>query len=143
MKKQFLTALFFVATITGVFAQKNQNGLGDNQQTGKQKIKSLYIAFITQELNLTETEAEKFWPIHHQYNEDLMASHKAVQTVLEKEEANLNTKKKYNDKFIKVLGAEKTNLFFKKDNEFRKKMVEKLKKQRLKKMEEKKGKGKF
>jgi Spy/CpxP family protein refolding chaperone len=142
MKKQFLTALFFVATITGVFAQKNPNGLGNNQP-GKQKIKTLYIAFITQELNLTETEAEKFWPIHHQYNEDLMASNKAVQNVLEKEEANLNTKKKYNDKFIKVLGAEKTNLFFIKDNEFRKKMVEKLKKQRLKKMEERKGKGKF
>jgi hypothetical protein len=41
------------------------------------------------------------------------------------------------------LGAEKTNLFFIKDNEFRKKMVDKLKKQRLKKMEERKGKGKF
>jgi len=142
MKKQFLTALLFLATVTGVFAQKNQNGIGSNQP-GKQKIKALYIAFITQELTLTETEAEKFWPIHHQYNEDLMASNKAVQNVLEKEEANLNTKKKYNDKFIKVLGAEKTNLFFIKDNEFRKKMVDKLKKQRLKKMEERKVKGKF
>ena len=69
-----------------------------------------------------------------------MASNKAVQNVLEKEEASLNTKKKYNDKFIKVLGAEKTNLFFIKDSEFRKKMVDKLKKQRLKKMEERKGK---
>ncbi len=139
MKKQFLTALFFVASVTGVFAQKNSNGLGDNQP-GKQKIKTLYIAFITQELNLTETEAEKFWPIHHLYNDDLMSARKTNQTVLEKEEANLNTKKKYNDKFVKVLGAEKTNLFFIKDNEFRKKMVEKLKKQRLKKMEERKGK---
>ena len=27
MKKHLLTALFFVASITGVFAQKNQNGL--------------------------------------------------------------------------------------------------------------------
>lgn len=141
MKKQFLTALLFVATITGVFAQKNPNGLGD-RQPGKEKIKSLYIAFITQELNLTETEAEKFWPIHHLYNEDLMNARKTPQTVLEKEEASLNTKKKYNDKFIKVLGAEKTNLFFVKDNEFRKKMVEKLKKQHLKRMEERKGKGK-
>ena len=141
MKKQFLTALLFVATTTCVFAQKNQNGLGD-KQPGKEKIKSLYIAFITQELTLTETEAEKFWPIHHLYNEDLMNARKTPQTVLEKEEASLNTKKKYNDKFIKVLGAEKTNLFFVKDNEFRKKMVEKLKKQRLKRMEERKGKGK-
>jgi Spy/CpxP family protein refolding chaperone len=142
MRKQFLTALLFLTTINGVFAQKNQNGLGDNQP-GKQKIKALYIAFITQELTLTETEAEKFWPIHHQYNEDLMSARKTPQSVLEKEEANLNTKKKYNDKFVKVLGAEKTNLFFIKDNEFRKKMVDKLKKQRLKKMEERKGKGKF
>ena len=141
MRKQFLTALLFLTTINGVFAQKNQNGLGDNQP-GKQKIKALYIAFITQELTLTETEAEKFWPIHHQYNEDLMSARKTPQSVLEKEEANLNTKKKYNDKFVKVLGAEKTNLFFIKDNEFRKKMVDKLKKQRLKKMEERKGKGK-
>ena len=32
------------------------------------KIKSLKVAFITEKLNLTEKEAQKFWPIYNAYD---------------------------------------------------------------------------
>lgn len=35
---------------------------------GKEKIKALKIAFITDKLNLTQSEAEKFWPIYNAYD---------------------------------------------------------------------------
>ena len=35
----------------------------------KEKIKSLKVAFITNELKLTPTEAEKFWPIYNAFED--------------------------------------------------------------------------
>lgn len=34
---------------------------------GQEKIKVFKIAFLTEKLNLTENEAEKFWPIYNAY----------------------------------------------------------------------------
>ena len=42
-----------------------------NAQRGKEsskKINALKIAYITEQLNLTSSEAEKFWPIYNDYN---------------------------------------------------------------------------
>ncbi len=35
------------------------------------KIKALKIAFITEKLNLSEKEAQQFWPIYNSYHEDM------------------------------------------------------------------------
>lgn len=37
-----------------------------------EKIRAKKVGFITQELNLTKEEAEKFWPIYDKYQEELM-----------------------------------------------------------------------
>jgi hypothetical protein len=52
-------------------------------------------------------------------------------TELEKEEASLNIKKKYNDRFAKIIGKERTENFYKKDREFREKLVKKIKEKRF------------
>lgn len=36
----------------------------------KEKIKALKIAFITEQLALTETEAQKFWPLYNKYDNE-------------------------------------------------------------------------
>ena len=36
----------------------------------RERIKSLKIAFITQELNLSNKVAQKFWPIYDKYEEN-------------------------------------------------------------------------
>lgn len=40
-----------------------------NQDQKKEKIKALKIAFITNELELTTTEAAAFWPLYNTYDE--------------------------------------------------------------------------
>ena len=39
-----------------------------NAQHFNQKMKLLKTSFITEQLNLTPSEAEKFWPVYHLYN---------------------------------------------------------------------------
>lgn len=38
----------------------------------KEKIRTYKIAFLTEQLNLTEVEAEKFWPIYNVYDKKIM-----------------------------------------------------------------------
>lgn len=59
MKKYVYTLLFFVLISTTVAAQMNKN---------RQRIKALKTSYITDELELTSSEAEKFWPIYNLYN---------------------------------------------------------------------------
>ena len=93
----------------------------------EEKIQALYIAYVTQQLKLTEDEAQKFWPVHAQYDNEIKAVRSDL-TELDRQQAALNVKKKYQDKFIKILGADRANEFFKTDAEFRKKMIERLRK---------------
>ncbi len=39
------------------------------QQDRRNKIKALKVSFITEKLDLTESEAQKFWPIYNAYDE--------------------------------------------------------------------------
>lgn len=55
--------LTFIATFflcANIVAQKN-----------KEKIKALKISFLTQELNLSSKEAQKFWPIYNEHEKNL------------------------------------------------------------------------
>ncbi len=65
MKKLFLilTVLFFSASLLQAQSKKNaKNG------KKREKIAAMRTAFITEKLELTEAEAEKFWPITNQYH---------------------------------------------------------------------------
>ncbi len=119
MKNLILSILLFAG-----FAAKAQPA-NDRQQ----KVEALYIAYITKELKLTEDDAQKFWPVHTQYDNEIKGL-KLDDSELDRQQAVLNIKKKYQDRFTRILGAERTNDFFVKDGEFRKKLVERLKKMR-------------
>jgi Spy/CpxP family protein refolding chaperone len=51
--------------------------LGMNAQDRKfEEIKAHKTAFITEQVNLTSTQAEKFWPIYNKHEEEVMALRK-------------------------------------------------------------------
>jgi hypothetical protein len=56
--KQLITALLLVSTLTFY-----------GQESKKEKIKALKIAYITKDLNLSSAEAEKFWPVYNTFDE--------------------------------------------------------------------------
>ncbi|MEO5944812.1 MAG: hypothetical protein ABIP70_15355 [Ferruginibacter sp.] len=101
---------------------------------GGEKVQALYIAYVSKQLNLTPDEAQRFWPVHEQYDHELSALSPDM-TELDRQQATLNVKKKYQDRFIKILGADRTNNFFKVDVEFRAKMIERLRKMRQNNMQ--------
>ncbi|MEX1202699.1 MAG: hypothetical protein WEA59_05625 [Ferruginibacter sp.] len=117
--------LLFLLLFTGFISQAQQPGMANREK----KIEALYVAYITKELNLNEEEAKKFWPIHTSYDQEVRAVRNESNEI-ERQQAVLNIKKKYQDRFVTVLGQERTNNFFIKDAEFRKKLVDQLRKMR-------------
>ncbi|QHI38889.1 hypothetical protein IMCC3317_42890 [Kordia antarctica] len=59
------TTLFFLCF--GLFAGMAQNG--NFGKKNKEKIKVLKIAFFTENLDLTEKEAQQFWPVYNTYDD--------------------------------------------------------------------------
>lgn len=127
LKSITLSVLFLVALFTTAFSQQN---MGKDSANARKKIKALYVAYITQELNLTETEAQQFWPAHMGYENEIKSIIEKKLPELDREEAVLGVKKKYKDRFTKVLGAERTENFYKKDKEFRGKLIERMRERR-------------
>ncbi|KIX22773.1 sensor of ECF-type sigma factor [Flavobacterium sp. 316] len=113
----------------------------------KEKIKALKVAFITEELNLTTEEAQKFWPVYNSYDDkqfeirhnkmkaivnqyesseiEKLSEKEALQLV-KKMEANEdemhNLKKKYIKDLLNVLPAKKVVKLKKVEDEFNRKL---------------------
>lgn len=61
MTKKILISLCFVCLTLSVWAQKNPH----------ERVKALKVAFITEKLNLTQEEAQKFWPIYNAHEKEV------------------------------------------------------------------------
>lgn len=122
MKKNILLLLIMFGSLNLVSAQENPNQQGE-------KVQALKIAFITQKLQLTSGEAEKFWPVYNQYENEIksLRSEKQNGDVLENEEKLLNIRKKYKPSFEKIIGPEKANQLFSAEKEFRNVLIKRLK----------------
>jgi tRNA 2-selenouridine synthase SelU len=112
-----------------VVALQAQND-GIKNEKKQEKIKALYAAYITQQLNLTEVEAQKFWPIHSQFQSEIKNVKKDL-PVLERQQTVLNIKKQYQQNFSKILGAQRTEAFFKSDAEFKLKLLNRMRKKKM------------
>lgn len=62
INKNILIVLFLLFTTTLMFGQRRPD---------KEKIKSLKVAYITERLNLSSTEAQAFWPIYNAHEEKM------------------------------------------------------------------------
>jgi hypothetical protein len=56
MKKYITILVLFLSAL---------NSLGQTKKESSEKIKVLKVAFLTQELQLTSAEAERFWPLYN------------------------------------------------------------------------------
>ena len=122
----------------------------------EERIKTLKIAFITERLAFTESEAQKFWPIYNAFEEennnlrrdsynkrkveDFDSMTEADAKLLLDDMSSIENKRhKLREKFMKdllaVLPAKKVILLKKTEDEFNKKMFEEFKKRRQEKEE--------
>lgn len=133
--KRFILYLSLIFTVFSATAQTDDAATTMQNPKKEEKIKALYVAYITQQLSLTADEAQKFWPVHSQYEAELKNVNVNNSNEIDRQQSVLNVKKKYQGNFIKILGSERSNNFYRQDAEFRKKLVERLKQMRQRKME--------
>jgi hypothetical protein len=117
--------LLFLTLLTGSISFAYAQEEDPDPVKREQKIQALYVAYITQQLNLSAEEAEKFWPLHKQFDSELKAVDPNMPE-LSRQQKILDIKKNYQNRFSKILGNSRTDDFYRKDSEFRKKLVERL-----------------
>ena len=82
MKKIIITFLFASLTLTA-FSQGKER---------KERIKALKVAHITEKLDLTEKEAQQFWPIYNAYDEKMgTLKHEKVRKIRQEIKRNYDT----------------------------------------------------
>ncbi|MDG1697954.1 MAG: sensor of ECF-type sigma factor [Polaribacter sp.] len=62
MKKTIIITSIFLFCVLSVFGQAKKEI--------KEKIRTLKIAYLSNQLNLTSNEAERFWPIYNAYDKE-------------------------------------------------------------------------
>jgi len=85
------------------------------------RLRSLEIAYLTREVNITPDEAQKFWPIYNKYADEMRAAMQAGRNedVLERQQKMLDIRKKYRPEFSRILTPARTNKLFEAEGRFR------------------------
>jgi Skp family chaperone for outer membrane proteins len=149
MKKTLLITILLLLT-TSVFAQR---------QNRFERIKALKTAYITEKVDLTSKEAEKFWPIYNKFEKDLhqlkvvrrrnilmkLRDNGGIDTISDSEakeikqevaelRANIFTKEQEKYSALdKVLSAKKILKLYGAEESFKKELMRLLREQRSKK----------
>jgi hypothetical protein len=138
MKKVLLTAIFLTALCGASLAQLRNNFRNQNGQNGGQgeKLEAVKIGYITQKLNLSPEEAQRFFPVYNQYAAEIKAVNQDQRqnnnlSELEREDKILSIRKKYDIEFRKVISADKVNTFFSLEKDFRDMIKKELQERRM------------
>ncbi|WP_298894444.1 hypothetical protein [uncultured Psychroserpens sp.] len=109
MKKTLITILFIALTISA-FGQRKER---------QERLKALKVAFITEKLELTSDEAEKFWPVYNAIEEKKEVLRKEVQTIRRELDFDALTDTEANKLLKDLMGLEnrKHNLQIKQVND--------------------------
>lgn len=136
--------LTFIFLIISTFAFAQRPG-GDGP--GGEKIKAMKIGMITNELKLTESQAEKFWPIYNAYSDEKNNIHLQIRRlsknngqnqsneealknqdrILDLQQKELDVTKKYRDSFMKVISPQQYSSLLATERKFNQMLLDKLK----------------
>jgi hypothetical protein len=87
--KNIITLLLLLLSIS-FYAQGKK--MSERKEQIKEKIYALKVAFITNELSLTSSEAEKFWPIYNSFEDKQfdLKHQKSISFIKKMDDATLN-----------------------------------------------------
>lgn len=141
MKRVLIIALLFIAGF-------HQNSLAQDDRSAK--IRAMRASYLSGKLNLTEQQANRFWPIYNRYSDErkaLRAGYKKlfngpqnntmdkiqannwVDDNIEYQEKELALKKKYKDELLKIISAQQLAILYQSEREFKKVLIEHLSKE--------------
>lgn len=144
------STLFLLLIMFSASAQSHQKGgstkTDAEKAAMKEKMETLKVAYITEKVELTASEAKEFWPVYNQYKEEMRSLkteskgdkkdlstlsdaelEKMVYSRFDKEQKKLDIERTYSDKFKKIIGIQKVVKLYKAEQDFKKEMFEKIK----------------
>ncbi|MBC7448804.1 MAG: hypothetical protein H7330_12175 [Hymenobacteraceae bacterium] len=128
-----------------------QTGAAPGPTNGRrhEKIEAARVAFLTNRLNLTPDQAQKFWPVYNEFDAKRRAVRKriggrkqdlatladnqlqgAVDDLFAARQEELNLDKEYAGRFQKVISLRQTLLLYRAEREFAKFLLRKLEERR-------------
>jgi Spy/CpxP family protein refolding chaperone len=155
MKKVFSVLCALAVFAAGAFAQGPQRPgqpprRGGDDNGWRERVRSEKVAFLTQEIDLSESEAQVFWPIYNEIQKAQRESFDAVRAAYEAMEKGVADKKtgkemeklvqayidakdksdgietKYLNKLLKALPAEKVARYYVAEEKFRHQQIGRL-----------------
>ena len=134
-KTQIMNTFFLILFTFFAAATFAQPGVL-NRDNKAQQIESMRVAYITQKLNLSTDEAQRFWPVYNSYRADLKTLRKnfkqddrdgtplTTDQQLEFEQKKLDLKKTYRVQFEQAVGKDKFNLLLQVEDKFKKELMQ-------------------
>lgn len=133
-----LKIFLFVLMSIPAFAQEDEPG--QRFPNAREKINAARAAYITQRLNLTPQEAEKFWPLYNEFTQkkqDLKRQYRQAKksgqdekTLLDLDfkikQQELDLEKEYSDKFLKVISPQKLVQLHQAEDDFRRLLIRQI-----------------
>ena len=149
MKKVISVLCALTVLAAGAYAQGSgpRRGGGDDW---RERVRSEKVAFLTEEIDLTESEAQVFWPIYNQLQKEQRESFEAVRKAydamakgvadgktgkemeklvnayVDAKEKNEGFETKYLNKLMKALPAEKVARYYVAEEKFRHQQIGRL-----------------
>lgn len=128
------------------------------QYDKRENLKAYKTAYITQQLDLSSKEAEKFWPIYNVYQKEIFQlkvlkiraaqkkirdkggidtlnddeSEQLLADLIQNEQALVKTKKELYNSLKKVISSKKILKLYRAEHEFNKKLLAEFRKKRIK-----------
>lgn len=125
--------LFFTLATTLAFGQRPERDSVRNPQA-REKIRAAHAAYITERLQLTASEAEKFWPLYREYGQKRRQAHEQLREArragadekvlldldLKVKQKELDLDKEYSKRFEEIISPEKVVKLHQAEADFRK-----------------------
>lgn len=117
---------------------------------GGDRIRAMKVGMITNEVKLSESQAEKFWPIYNSYSDEKNNIHQEIRRITKRQDENLSNNeamkrqervlelqqeelditKKYRSSFLQVITAQQYSSMMSAERKFNQMLLDKLKERR-------------
>jgi ribosome-binding ATPase YchF (GTP1/OBG family) len=144
--KMKITKYIFLFVLPVMFAL---NAVGQN--TKKEEIRAQKAAYLTANMNISESQAKAFWPVYNAFEEEMIKLRKEKRSLykgskkamdftelsdkelndffiqrFDFEEKELKIKREYHEKFLKVLSIQQVAALYQAEIDFRRKVIQKV-----------------
>ncbi|MFN8309815.1 MAG: hypothetical protein U0T73_07620 [Chitinophagales bacterium] len=136
--KRLITTLIFAGTLLTLSAQTPAPAT-DQQGNRHEKIEAMRVAYITNRLQLTPEEAQRFWPVYNQFHNELKQLRRnfkaddggmTADEQLEFDQKKLDLRKRYKPQYEAAIGKEKVNLLMTAEEDFKRELMRVLRERR-------------